>query len=827
MRGTDTPRRVGGFRRRWVASALSAALLTVGLGAAGVASAAVTISVPCTGASGGTAGLATAIASADTGGGGTITLASGCVYLFTSPYANTGSQDLADWYGPAALPAIAAPITIVGNGATIGRSTAGGTPPFRLFFVGASATAAATSGWTTPGGGLLALENVTLSGGLAQGGGADQGGGGLGAGGAIYSQGTVVLSAVTLSGNGSQGGPAGDASLGEGGGGIAANAPATGNNGGGGFGTGFTAPTGAPTGGTGGTGVLTNDGGGGAGFATTESGAPATLTGAGAGGGSLTGTAGDAETSDGAKGGDGGGGGSGTAALTAGGGGGAYGEGGTGATTGGAGGGGVGGGGGGATNGAGGGFGGGGGYPGGGGGFGGGGASSSGLAGFGAGAGGSAGGGGGAGLGGAIFNQQGTLVAENTTLAANVAGGGAGGGTGATAGMAGSGFGGAIFSLNGIVALINDTVAANTASDGGALYVLGYDAHSGATKASVALVNDILSTSDTSANVSIHDLVVAKPSTVADGTTNAASAGATVPATNIVVSDSGSASGGTISGTPLTANPMLGVLMFNGGPGMQTMLPAAGSPALEAGTTSGAPSTDERGTSRPPGGPIDLGAVQLSTASTTTVPVPVVVDGQASAVTASTATLNATVDPAGLSTKYYFEYGLTARYGSKTRAVSIGSGTSAVPVSVKLTKLKSGRTYHFRVVATNSAGTSNGIGRVFTTALPAISRLTATAVPRHALKFPYRFAFSGKVKLPHGVTGKACSGTVSVKIERGRKTVLSTRGRVGGGCGWKVSTRLDNDKLVPGHGKLSVIVSFSGNTAFAPHTNKAFTVLYG
>jgi len=817
------PRGVGGLRRRLVALSGLAVTLTTLL-AAGSASASVTVSVPCTGTGGGTAGLVQAIVSADTGGGGSITLASGCTYLFSSPYANTGSQDLADWYGPAALPAIAAPITINGDGATIARSTAGGTPAFRLLFVGANPSAAATSGWATPGAGLLAIVNLTLSGGLAQGGDgtAGGGGGGLGAGGAIYNQGTVVLSAVTLSANGAQGGSIDAANTGLGGGGIGSE-PANASDNGGGFGSGFTAPAGAPGSGAGGTGVLTDDGGGGAGFST--AGAGAALGAAGAGGGFLTGTGGDAQSGDGAKGGDGGGGGSGTALLTAGGAGGAYGAGGTGGATGGAGGGGVGGGGGGAANGAGGGFGAGGGYPGGDGGFGGGGAGSSGKGGFGAGTGGSASAGGGAGLGGAIFNQQGTVVGVNTTMAANVAAGGAGGGPGAGAGAAGSGFGGAIFSLNGVVALINDTVAANTAGDGGALYVVGYDAHSGATNVTVGLVNDILSGSDTSGAVSIHDLVVAKPSTVADGTANAASAGATVPAANIVVSEL--PSGGTISGTPLTANPLLGGLMLNGGPGMQTMLPAAGSPALKAGTISGAPTTDERGTARPPGGPIDLGAVQLSTASTTTVPVPVVVDGQASAVTATTATLNATVDPEGLSTKYYFEYGPTASYGSKTRAVSIGSGTSAVPVSVKLTKLKTDRTYHFRVLATNSAGTSNGIGRVFNTVLPSISRLTATAAPSHARTFPYHFTFSGKVRLPSGVSGKACSGTVSLKIKRGGKTLLSTRAVVRGGCGWKVSATFAKRKLVPGHGKLSVAASFSGNNLVAPHTNKAFNILYG
>lgn len=813
-------------RRYSIVVALGAlvSLMMVLMGGA-VASAAVTITVPCTGtASVDSAALAAAVLSADSGGGGTITLTKGCTYSFATPYANTGSQDLADWYGPAALPAIAASITIQGNGATIARSS--GSPAFRLFFVGASPSAAATSGWTTPGAGSLTLENLTLSGGLAQGGdgGAGGGGGGLGAGGAIYSQGTVVLSAVTLSGNEALGGSVDASNTKDGGGGIGAEAPAASNDGGG-FGAGFTAPAGAPAGGAGGTGVLTNDGGGGAGFATTETGTPAGALGAGAGGGSLTGTAGDAETSDGAKGGDGGGGGSGMAVLTAGGAGGAYGEGGTGAASGGAGGGGVGGGGGGATNGAGGGFGGGGGYPGGAGGFGAGGAGDSGAAGFGGGAGGTtAVGGGGAGMGGAIFNQEGTVVGVNTTLSANTAAGGSGGGSSA---KAGSGFGGATFSLDGVVELINDTVAANTADLGGALYAVGYNANSAATQAVVALINDILSGSITAAQAATSDLVVEQPGTVADGTTvNKASAVASASAANIVVSKSAT---GTIDGTPLTANPLLGSLANNGGPGMDTMLPGSGSPALKAGTTTVALPTDERGTARPAAGPIDLGAVQVSVGATPPPPppTPVVVDGAASSVTPSKATLNATVDPEGVATSYYFQYGTSAKYGSKTKTTSAGAGTSAVPVSATISKLTTGRTYHWRIVATNANGTSDGIGRIFST-VASISGLPVTTKPHDARAFPYRYTFSGKVRLPSGVTGKAgCSGKVTVRIERGKKTVSLQRAKVGSSCAWKASARLSNRKLVPGHGKLSVIVSFGGNAVLAPHTNKPFSILYG
>jgi hypothetical protein len=38
---------------------------------------------------------------------------------------------------------------------------------------------------------------------------------------------------------------------------------------------------------------------------------------------------------------------------------------------------------------------------------------------------------------------------------------------------------------------------------------------------------------------------------------------------------------------------------------------------------------------------------------------------------------------------------------------------------------------------------------------------------------------------------------------------------------------LSNRKAVPGHGKLSVTVSFAGNSVLTPLTKKTFTISYG
>src|SRR5262249_660276 len=154
----------------------------------------------------------------NTGGSDTIVL-SNTTYDFTT----------ADnyWYGPNALPAISSALTIDGgtSGAVLARSSSAGTPDFRLFYVSGGLSGLAA--------GSLTLHNLTRQGGYAKGGDSKYGGGGLGAGGAIFNQGTLALSGVTLTGNTAQGGSSGVSGLGFGGGGIGQDATGTG---GGGFG---------------------------------------------------------------------------------------------------------------------------------------------------------------------------------------------------------------------------------------------------------------------------------------------------------------------------------------------------------------------------------------------------------------------------------------------------------------------------------------------------------------------------------------------------------------------------------------------------------------
>src|SRR4051795_10278484 len=90
----------------------------------------------------------------------------------------------------------------------------------------------------------------------------------------------------------------------------------------------------------------------------------------------------------------------------------------------------------------------------------------------------------------------------------------------------------------------------------------------------------------------------------------------------------------------------------------------------------------------------------------------------ASDVTPIGATLHGTVDPRGTATSAFFQYGKTKNYGTNTPNQSAGVSPGAIPLSAGVTGLKSSTTYHFRIVAQNADGRTNGKDQTFKTAAP-------------------------------------------------------------------------------------------------------------
>jgi DNA-binding beta-propeller fold protein YncE len=89
---------------------------------------------------------------------------------------------------------------------------------------------------------------------------------------------------------------------------------------------------------------------------------------------------------------------------------------------------------------------------------------------------------------------------------------------------------------------------------------------------------------------------------------------------------------------------------------------------------------------------------------------------------ASEATLQAQVNPHGHDTSGYFQYGTESCATSPSSCtevpqppVEVGSGEADVAVSAVLRELKPDTTYHYRVLAANALGVSEGAERTFTT----------------------------------------------------------------------------------------------------------------
>jgi len=92
----------------------------------------------------------------------------------------------------------------------------------------------------------------------------------------------------------------------------------------------------------------------------------------------------------------------------------------------------------------------------------------------------------------------------------------------------------------------------------------------------------------------------------------------------------------------------------------------------------------------------------------------VVVTNPATLITSHSARLNGTVDPHGLSTTVYFQYGRTTAYGSRTPNQT-KTGNNYQNVSANIAGLSAGTTYHFRIVGSNTGGIRYGTDRTFIT----------------------------------------------------------------------------------------------------------------
>jgi hypothetical protein len=83
--------------------------------------------------------------------------------------------------------------------------------------------------------------------------------------------------------------------------------------------------------------------------------------------------------------------------------------------------------------------------------------------------------------------------------------------------------------------------------------------------------------------------------------------------------------------------------------------------------------------------------------------------------TATGASLNGSVNPNGLPTLAYFEYGTNTSYGSQSAATDAGAGLVFAPFNVAISNLQPAQAYDYRAVASNSAGVTFGSNKSFST----------------------------------------------------------------------------------------------------------------
>ncbi|HEX6711809.1 MAG TPA: fibronectin type III domain-containing protein, partial [Thermoleophilaceae bacterium] len=158
---------------------------------------------------------------------------------------------------------------------------------------------------------------------------------------------------------------------------------------------------------------------------------------------------------------------------------------------------------------------------------------------------------------------------------------------------------------------------------------------------------------------------------------------------------------------------------------------------------------------------------------------PTVITGSASAIGDRVATVVGSVDPRLLDTTSSFEYGPTAAYGSSTAPQALAGSAVAPPeVSAQLTGLKPNTTYHYRLVATNSAGATPGADMTFTTLRDVTKPVVSFVVKRQKLRTVRTRGF-----FYQGLCSERCLGTAQLTVPRalarrlGIPTVLG-KGRI-------------------------------------------------
>jgi hypothetical protein len=107
----------------------------------------------------------------------------------------------------------------------------------------------------------------------------------------------------------------------------------------------------------------------------------------------------------------------------------------------------------------------------------------------------------------------------------------------------------------------------------------------------------------------------------------------------------------------------------------------------------------------------------------------------ASSIASTGAVLTASINPNGVQSRYWFEWGTTTSYGNTSAVPLLLAGTSTLTNSIPIGGYPANTAIHYRAVATNSIGRSNGLDQTF---------LYLGTRPQLAIaRVNYRLTFSG------------------------------------------------------------------------------------
>src|SRR5581483_4145452 len=389
---------------------------------------------------------------------------------------------------------------------------------------------------------------------------------------------------------------------------------------------------------------------------------------------------------------------------------------------------------------------------------------------------------GGKGGSGAGILSGGQLVISNSTVSGNEAGAGGAGGLGGVGGA-----GGGIASAD--TTITNSTIADNSAGSSGASGSGGL--LFGFTPPPVAGANGGGIDEEAMGATLTHVTVTANRAPGTGGGVNGdggtVTVGNSIIASNqavihqncdgVITDQGGNVESGDASCPSgfLRADPRLSPLAGNGGP-TQTAALQPGSAAIHHVRTC-VLSADQRGVARAVGSACDSGAYQVAPPSVGGVSV--------SAITTTTATVAAAVNPNFRDATVVVNYGLTPSYGSSTPPFDVGAGNAPAPFSGGLGGLIPGATYHFDVVATNADGQTTTSDRTFT----ALPPLTASIARLSTLGPALRLTIS----CGGGAGPGTCSGPIALTARlsgKHRRSVTVAAGSYAVPSGQRATVRI-------------------------------------